>query len=83
MAACLQKAAKLAKDEEDTIAGSTGAGLDASNIVSLAIAMRISAERNGLRVDSPLFAGGQTASHPPVDPGQSGGPDDDDVPFGN
>ena len=83
MMRCVQAAAKLAKDEEGTVANVTGAGLDAANIVSLAVAIRISGERQGLGVNSPLFApqNQKSASHPPEDPGQDGNGDSDDVPF--
>lgn len=82
MMRCVQAAAKLAKDEEGTVASVTGTGLDSANIVSLAVAIRISGERQGLGVNSPLFAPEKgRASHAPVDPGQDGSGPDDDVPF--
>ena len=82
MMRCVQAAAKLAKDEEQTVASVTGTGLDSANIVSLAVAIRISGERQGLGVNSPLFAPEKgRASHAPVDPGQDGSGPDDDVAF--
>lgn len=83
MMRCVQAAAKIAKDEEPTVANVAGAGLDAANIVSLAVAIRISGERQGLGVNSPLFApqNQKTTSHPPADPGQDGSGDDDQPPY--
>jgi hypothetical protein len=83
MMRCVQAAAKLAKDEEGTVANVAGAGLDAANIVSLAVAIRISGERHGLGVNSPLFApqNQKSTSHPPEDPGQDGSGDDDQPPY--
>lgn len=83
MKMCVQAAARVAKDEEQTVANVAGAGLDAANIVSLAVAIRISGERQGLGASSPLFApqNQRTPNPPPVDPGQDGSGPDDDVAF--
>jgi hypothetical protein len=75
---CMETAIEIAKAHNQEVGEITGAGFTSADIIELTTHIRITGERQGMRTQSPLS---KAASHPPVDPGQSGGPDDDDVPF--
>lgn len=80
MSLCVEAAARVCAAHAQDISEITGGGVDGSAFMSLVATIRISGQRAGLDAFSPTKLA--ATSHPPVDPGQSGGPDDDDVPFG-